>query len=389
MGLIKSMVFDQEYWAPDKFVCPKCTADQDLFDLAFDNISEDKTCDYCDDKRPGATHMAIIVERIFKVISQYYGDANETGVPWDGGYVIEPRGAHDIIGEFDPGWSIKLFEDIANSISTDIGWVEQSGGWWLGQSDSEKFCGLWKRFKNTTMYRQRYFFDESKEDEFTMAGDDFLLSSFFEILGSLTRREQLVHELPAGTMCYRIRTHESEAFKGFSSISVPPEGCAGAGRMNPLGIPYLYTSLDSKTPIVEVITRPGIRYGLAEMETQRGLQVLDLSVLPPMPGIFNLDSYDLRQALIFLREFSQDIAKQVDKSKEGEHLEYIPTQIVSEYFRYVFQPDKANPDERLDGLIFNSAQNPKGKNLVLFTATHEEVEQLLELKSIEIYRSTG
>ena len=68
--------------------------------------------------------------------------------------------------------------------------------------------------------------------------------------------------------------------------------------------------------------------------------------------------------MYFLAHFAADISLPVSKDSL-EHIQYAPTQVISEYFAQVFAPD--GPDfPKLDGLKFRSAKCFDGKNLVLF-----------------------
>jgi hypothetical protein len=94
----------------------------------------------------------------------------------------------------------------------------------------------------------------------------------------------------------------------------------------------------------------------------RPLQLLDLSNLPSVPSMFDGDNYYKRMPLIFMRRFEIDATMPVTKDGK-EHIDYVPTQIVAEYFRLVFkQPD----DSRLDGILYRSGINHDGNCVALF-----------------------
>ena len=64
----------------------------------------------------------------------------------------------------------------------------------------------------------------------------------------------------------------------------------------------------------------------------------------------------------FLAAFSDEISKPV--AHDGsEHVEYVPTQVVSEYFSQVFT---YSVGKKVDGLVYPSAVVNGGKNLVVF-----------------------
>ncbi|NOE32130.1 RES domain-containing protein [Ruegeria sp. HKCCD7318] len=51
---------------------------------------------------------------------------------------------------------------------------------------------------------------------------------------------------------------------------------------------------------------------------------------------------------------------------DDEHLDYIPTQVVAEYLVKEHKFKFSGEEKSVEGIIFRSAQNPNGKNIVLF-----------------------
>jgi len=101
---------------------------------------------------------------------------------------------------------------------------------------------------------------------------------------------------------------------------------------------------------------------VAKFETARDAWVVDLTALPEFPSLFDEGRRHLRAPISFLRDFVEDLAKPI--AKDGrEHIEYVPTQIVTEYLRYVFRTETGH---RVRGVIYQSARNGGGKCCVLF-----------------------
>lgn len=63
-----------------------------------------------------------------------------------------------------------------------------------------------------------------------------------------------------------------------------------------------------------------------------------------------------------IRAFVDEISVPVTKDG-GEHIDYVPTQVICEYLAQIFEPA---PGARLGGLIYPSAVQVGGKNLVVF-----------------------
>jgi hypothetical protein len=83
----------------------------------------------------------------------------------------------------------------------------------------------------------------------------------------------------------------------------------------------------------------------------------------------------------FLHKFINDLVAPV--SKDGrEHVDYVPTQIVSEYFRYKFKSEKGSG---IKGIKYPSVKDSGGTNLAVFSSNNDELEGVFELLQIEEY----
>jgi hypothetical protein len=109
---------------------------------------------------------------------------------------------------------------------------------------------------------------------------------------------------------------------------------------------------------------------VATFATERTLRILDLATLPPIPSIF-IDEVTRREvaALRFLHRFTWLIRQPVER-RERTVLDYLPTQVFSEFLRdHVFE------DGTMDGVRYPSAianagsASPANANVVLFADT--------------------
>src|SRR5262249_15613697 len=75
-------------------------------------------------------------------------------------------------------------------------------------------------------------------------------------------------------------------------------------------------------------------------------------------------SYD-RNGISFLHSFVASVAAKVEPG-EREHVDYVPTQVVTEWFRTIFRDGKS----RLDGIYYPSTQRSGGISIVLFANRH-------------------
>jgi hypothetical protein len=161
-----------------------------------------------------------------------------------------------------------------------------------------------------------------------------------------------------------VRVSNSGAgYKTAAELGPPPvDKCISANRMSPAGIPMFYGAFDEATALAETTKETDEFATIGKFKTLRDVKVLDLTRLPIVPSIFDREKRDDRQPIFFMRDFLRDFTKLVDKNG-SEHIEYVPTQIVTEYFRHIY---RHNDKESLDGIIYPSSVSKGGKACVLF-----------------------
>jgi hypothetical protein len=137
--------------------------------------------------------------------------------------------------------------------------------------------------------------------------------------------------------------------------------------MSAAGISVFYAGMDLATARAETMANlePGDRhlFTAGTWTSSRALKVLDLTQLPPIPGFYSQWRYD-RDHLVFLRDFVKEISQPVVHDGR-EHIDYVPTQILTEYFRHRY---KLEGDVRLDGIVYPSAQRRRGRSIVIFAS---------------------
>ena len=142
-----------------------------------------------------------------------------------------------------------------------------------------------------------------------------------------------------------------------------------------------YASGDKLTAVKEVAH--GVKYPAVAMVgtfvTLKELRVLDLTNVPPIPGLFDRDNREIRPACIFLNVFVEDLAKPVVKDAQ-EHVEYVPSQVVTEYFRHIFRDDDELP---IHGILFPSAVNGGGMSCVLFFGPASDQRYAVDKNAID------
>jgi RES domain-containing protein len=139
--------------------------------------------------------------------------------------------------------------------------------------------------------------------------------------------------------------------------------------MNPPGVPMLYAAESPGVAIAEIRAKSAY---VGVFELLRDVTVLDLVDLPNVPGVFAGDERWRRLALSFLHDFRDDIMKPVARD-ERTHIDYIPTQIVTEFFRHHGAGNVA-----FDGIRYPSAVVANGGNLVLFAVQEDVVDAVAQ-----------
>lgn len=368
----------------DKFICADCVVDEALVDLVKDNLSA-SSCSYCEDISENGELISapynVIMERIYETIFQYYADAQDVDMPWvEKEWLMPETNIYEVIVEFDPGWSGDFFEDIASSSDPSLYLVGHVNNDWSIECPASALSYGWSAFKEQVLFRTRYLFLSEPEDEYSSGRPDYIpISKMIDALGALCNAENLVRTIAAGTEFYRVRVNSGEiTYSEFSDVGVPPKGIASAGRMNPAGISYFYVAYDQVTAEKEVVDT-ATKWTIAKFEILREITIVDFVDLPPIPSVFSEDSYEARQHLAFLTSLVNELTLPV--SKDGrEHVEYVPTQIVSEYFRYRF---KAKDGKRILGLRYPSVKSESGINIAIFESENESLEKLFKLISIQ------
>ena len=115
-------------------------------------------------------------------------------------------------------------------------------------------------------------------------------------------------------------------------------------------------------------SKPPCRAAIGSFEVCHDLLIVDLSNLPEIPSIFDSGSHNEREMIYLLYDFVNEISKSVQKDGT-EHIDYIPSQVVYEYFAKIFQDEDG---KSVDGLAYKSAILPGGNNIVLFPPRQQQ-----------------
>lgn len=353
------------YSAADGDICSECVSDPFLAEWIDDNATG-TACRFCgrEDDEPIAASFDDLVGVVVGGIGFDWNHPDSEGVMYvsaDGGYQAAVSDIYDVLDGYDISEDAGVIEALIESID-DNGWVERD--YYIGDK-SQRLSWGWESFKQVTKHQTRYLFLSPKADDRSSVPASQMLDAIGEVIASDLGDFEFVKTIGADTDLIRIRIGGA-AFETAADIGSPPEEFAvQSNRMSPAGVPMFYGAFELETAKAETLDpaqHVGQTMSIGAFRALRDLRVLDLAELPDIPSVFDTENHYLIHPLRFLHAFAEDLAKPI--ARDGrEHIEYVPTQIVTEYFRRVFHgPGKT----QLDGLIYRSARHPGGKALVLF-----------------------
>lgn len=141
-----------------------------------------------------------------------------------------------------------------------------------------------------------------------------------------------------------------------------------------------YGAFAEETAIAEVYdcpVKPKRIVSVGRFENLRALRLLDFTKLPSYPSIFNGQTQDERGPLRFLHHFVWDSTRGITKDGR-EHIEYVPTQVVTEFFRHILTDGDGN---HFDGLLYPSAKHEGGICCVIFFSNEDCTQNREPLKN--------
>jgi hypothetical protein len=212
-------------------------------------------------------------------------------------------------------------------------------------------------------------------------------SDLLRFISETVNEHGLVSKLSKGSLVYRARQQEARQVLRSPYDFGPPsvERAIKPNRMSPAGIVMFYGSNEPETAIAEVDDNPALGIAVGTFRTMREATILDLTRLPKRLGFFEQQSETSevnRYALEFLHRFVGSLAAKVQPDGR-EHIEYVPTQVVTEWFRSAFRHRR----KPIDGIRYVSSQRAGGKSLVLFADRHDVFLSTRQIS--DIARTTG
>ena len=235
-------------------------------------------------------------------------------------------------------------------------------------TQQEEWYVDWEDFSDQLKHHTRYVFYRVEKAD---AGDDTyerarIPHEILDTIGELVLAQELIRTVSSGTEIVRARLHkENERYSTVKELGPPHNDKTVSTRMSPAGIPMFYGSQREDTALSEI---GGNEFAtVAKFKALKDIKVLDLTKIPRVPSLFDQQNNSERSALIFLWNFLEDLTKPIEKD-DRVHIEYVPTQVVTEYFRRVFRDSE---DAELKGVVYPSARHEGGISYVFFVDNDE------------------
>lgn len=328
------------------YCCVNCFDDVNIIEKIA-SYEEEGDCDYCRSKDVLVVDTGELGEFIREKLLNGYENATRADIPY-GALQSYATTIEDVLRNGECIFSVLLEgQDNAELLLNDL--FKDSGPSWhdIAQGDDDywegglaevvrrdEFYGLdynsykisWEQFTYIVKHVNRFFDVGSSESRETLLD---VIGSFFS---------SMTIELSTETEIWRARTDPKNQYETWEEktkeCGPPPREYAKALRMNPAGISYFYGAENKNTCYQEIrgSSSKTIIYGL--FNTKRKLKLLDLSEAPniKVPSLFSNDyDHELNWAREFFISFCSEVSKPIADNIAP--IEYIPTQILSEYIR--------------------------------------------------------
>ncbi|GGQ70226.1 HEPN-associated N-terminal domain-containing protein [Couchioplanes azureus] len=385
MGVAKAKMMEEEEqgWSyTDKFVCTACVDDYALEGAIRADETAGDVCDFCD--RSPAAPLDSMLETFVDGLRNEYEDAAE-GVSYDssedGWQWWGPIwNTYDLVSDHS---DVLIGDGLVEAVQTamhDRTWVEKDFAW---RRRDQVLNESWDQFCNAVKYRTRYVIwlqDDPDELEADHTGE-VPPARILDEIGRLIERLNLIQPLPAGSRLWRAQTHSDPTIDHTAARlgTSPVKYAKQANRMNPAGIPMFYGAADSKTAIREVAFRTDDSHvTLGLFETSIDSVVVDFTCLRPVPSMFDPEWGGFRRQLLFLHRFVNQLSDRV--RPEYEQIDYVPTQILTEYLLRVYEKGRL-----VHGLLYTSSITG-GTSAVLDVPNDRCVEQAADWRANDALR---
>jgi hypothetical protein len=370
MGIAKRMweeEMDRGYSkVDDAYVCAGCFGDEGLKEFVRQKSQLGK-CSYCNKCRRVCSLNNVIEHIISSVRLEWWHPANE-GLPYEtreGGWQFaKVYSTWELLDELDiQCGSDGLLDDISSAIH-DSEWCEAEP--YSLPLDRTLLFG-WESFCNFITHTARFVFFKAENTSYDCdQHDEMNPVDILEAIGGICDRLGLVKSVAISERIYRVRIVDPNVtLNKAKELGSPPDCLANMpNRMSPVGISMFYGAFNLDTAIMKTFDSSissDKKAACGEFSPVRELVVIDLSESFYVPSLFCPNEQELRSHYKFMCDFIADFTKSIERGQRA-HADYVPTQVVTEFFRYVHRSRKG---ASIDGVIYPSSKTGE-RAIVIF-----------------------
>jgi hypothetical protein len=368
---------------PDLRVCAHCFGDDGLKDFVRGHADATQ-CSFCgataSDKI--AAPLGEVIDHMLLCLGRDYQDADKAGMVYitaEGGYQGTVWDTYELFWdelalELPNDDDDRLIHAICDGVGSQL-WCTRYL-YLLGPVESLR--SSWEIFCDRVKHERRFFFSQTPRkaddrEDYDWDREDYEANwkllppdKLLELIADYAVAAGLVRTMPAGQTYFRARYQQpGETLHNPSELGPPTPEIAKQNRMSPAGIVMTYVSENAATAMAEINEKPGT-YTIGKFRALRDITILDLTQLPPIPSLFAAEisdkwPYDPREAVRFLHLLADNISRPIERD-DRVHIEYVPTQVVTEFLRATKLSDRVE----IDGIRYRSSRRDGGISLVLF-----------------------
>lgn len=367
---------DRGFHADDSItVCTNCFDDIGIKKFISTNGPLDGECDYCKDESGSTCDFETAMEHIIGSIHLEWSHPEQDGMSYntrEGGWLGKVVDTWELFATINfEANNPNLTNLIYNSIIDDQ-WCQRDH---RSLSDDQIYIYGWNSFAQFVLHEARYVFFKTVPSNYDVnQHDEMNPVAILESLSTMVKKLDLITSINVDQSFYRVRIVDQDiSLTTADELGAPPtEYCKIANRMSPAGISMFYGSFSESTAIKETydfdksIEKKAV---CGVFKPTKDLKVLDLTKIPKIPSLFEEEFHEARNAIIFLHDFLKDFTKPILRD-DRIHIDYVPTQIVAEYFRHCFTTKNG---EKLHGVIYPSSKD-KGKSSIVLFANNSQCQ---------------
>ena len=254
---------------------------------------------------------------------------NEVG--WDHGFhdFIPIIDSNELLWELDsPLGNEELHTEFVSAF--EHGWCQADP---YRLEHAEMLLHSWHHFSSIVKNKKRFLLHRTSPKPRNHSEELLDPTEVLDAIGdAIVQADSQVLRRTSDVRLVRARRHKrSKRARTAKKLGSPPSMHARHNRMSGAGISMFYGAETEHTAKAETPHGKGKAVTTGHWTPSRELVYVDLPAALPIPSIFDTAARSKRTSLRFLYQFAQDLARPINEDDAA--IEYIPTQVVTEYIR--------------------------------------------------------